>query len=74
MHKSAASLVSRFFLNMSFIMEAMKSAVPSIPLSRILPEKPSETTTSAPPSGTSRASMLPVKLIFPASPACFSSG
>ena len=61
MHIAAASFVKMFFLNMSFIMPDMKSAVPSMPLSRTLPEKPSDTTTSASPIGTPRASILPIK-------------
>ena len=59
---------------MSFIMPDMNFAVPSMVFSSTLPEKPSATTTSAPPSGTSRASMLPMKWMYPASPAFCSSG
>jgi len=66
---SAASFVSRFFLNMVFSAEPAKEPTPSMLLSMMLPEKPSVTMTSQPPLMASLASMLPMKCRSPRLPA-----
>ena len=51
----------RFFRNISFSIPSSILATPSVSLRMTLPVKPSQTTTSTSPFGTSRGSMLPTK-------------
>ena len=71
---SAAILVLKFFMKMPLSWRVMYLMLPSMPLSRTLPVKPSVTTTSTSPLKTCEASTLPMKRMRPAASAALSSG
>ena len=72
LNKAIDFLDKKFRLKiLCFIRLPINIAVPSMDFSSTLPAKPSQTTTSTAPRGTSLASVLPTKLMMPLSPASF---